>query len=181
MRIFKPIELGKVAKLTKQDLTDRLRSEIRFERTWIDAVADFLTSIFGTVGFLIGNIIFFAGWIYLNSPGSGFHVFDPFPYGLLTMAVSLEAIVLSIIVLITQNRQSKISEIRQKINFEVDVRAEEEITKVLKLQGLIIEHLGIERKRDPELARMEKKTDLGAIQRGIEQEKGNGPSLPKIF
>ena len=68
-------------KLTKQALTEKLRSEIRFNRNWIDVVADGMTVVFGTMAFLVVNAIFFAGWIFLNSPVSPFPLFDPFPFG----------------------------------------------------------------------------------------------------
>ncbi len=148
-------------------LSDRLRSQIRFEKTWMDEIADFCTNVFGSVWFLLLNAGVFVGWIVLNIPEFGFAPFDPYPFGLLTMAVSLEAIFLSIIVLISQNRQSRIADIRQRVNFEVDVRAEEEITKILKMLGDVQEHMGIG-KKDAELSRMEKKTDIGDIQKKVE-------------
>lgn len=147
---------------------EQLRSHISFEKTPIDSVADFFTNFFGSFWFLITNAVFFIGWIVLNTPEFGFIPFDPYPFGLLTMAVSLEAIFLSILVLMSQNRQSRMSDIRQRVNFEVDVRAEAEVTKVLKMLAEIQEHLGIQ-KKDPELHRMEKNIDLEKIQ--IEVEK----------
>lgn len=154
-------------KITRHSLAEGLRSQIKFEKTWMDEIADFCTNVFGSVWFLLLNATLFIGWIAVNIPAFGFVPFDPFPFGLLTMAVSLEAIFLSIIVLISQNRQSRIADIRQRVNFEVDVRAEDEITKILKMLGEIQEHLGI-RKKDAELARMEKKTNISAIQKKIE-------------
>ncbi|MBY0538919.1 DUF1003 domain-containing protein [Patescibacteria group bacterium] len=154
-------------KITRQVLNEVLRSQIKFEKTWMDEIADFCTSVFGSVWFLLINALLFVGWIIINIPEFGFVPFDPFPFGLLTMAVSLEAIFLSIIVLISQNRQSKIADIRQRVNFEVDVRAEDEITKILKMLSEIQEHLGI-RKKDSELNRMEKKIDISDIQKKVE-------------
>ncbi len=147
-----------------------LHSQIQFEHKWSDTVADLFTRYFGTVSFLILNILFFAVWLVLNTPEFGFVPFDPFPFGFLTMAVSLEAIFLSIIVLISQNRQSKIADIRQRIEFEVDVRAEEETTKILNMLHGLHKHLGIKTEKDGELERMERHMDLGEIQRSIEKE-----------
>ena len=56
--------------------------------------------------------------------------FDPFPFGLLTMIVSLEAIFLSIFVLISQNRQSEKDRVRSNIDYEVNVKAEMEIAQL---------------------------------------------------
>ena len=155
--------------LTREELTEKLHARIRFERRWSDRVADFLTHYFGTVLFLILNILFFAGWIILNTPWFGFIPFDPFPFGLLTMIVSLEAIFLSVIVLISQNRQNKVSDIRQRLELEIEVRAEEETTKVLQMIEQIHEHLGIKTKRGGELKQMEHHTDIEGIQRTLEK------------
>jgi uncharacterized membrane protein len=155
-------------KISGHVLHEHLRSHIKFEKTAVDSIADFFTSFLGSIWFLVLNGFLFVGWIILNTPEFGFTPFDPYPFGLLTMAVSLEAIFLSIVVLISQNRQSRIADIRQRVNFEVDVRSEAEITKVLKMLSEIQEHLGI-KKKDAELLRMEKKIDLEKIQAEVEK------------
>ena len=164
-----PQTITESPRLTKQVLTEGLRSRIRFERKWTDALADFFTEAFGTVTFLALNIVLFVGWIIYNIPYFGFTPFDPFPFSLLTTIVSLEAIVLSVIVLISQNRQSKITDIRQKVNFEVDVRAEEEVTKILELILELHKHMGIQHTDKREIARMKRPTDLGKIQEDVEK------------
>ncbi len=79
-------------------------------------------------------MIFFAAWICLNSSFiPGFKAFDPFPYGLLTMAVSLEAIVLSIFVLVSQNRAAQTATLRDELNLRINLIAEREITKILEI------------------------------------------------
>lgn len=132
-------------------------------------MADFLTGQFGTVWFLIWNAVVFIGWIEWNLGLFGLPIFDPFPFGLLTMLVSLEAIGLAIIVLISQNRQNKIADLRQQVDFEVDVRAEEEITKLLRMLHEVRDHLGLV-KKDRELMQMERRADIKQIQRDIERE-----------
>ena len=154
---------------TKQVLANGLRSRINFKRTAVDVVADSFTLAFGTLVFFGINVVFFAGWIILNGGWFGLTPFDPFPFSLLTMIVSLEAIFLSIIVLISQNRQSKIADIRQKVNFEIDVRTEEESTEILQLMSELHAHAGLKTKNVHELARMKQPSDLGEIQRHIEQ------------
>src|SRR5262245_29882673 len=109
--------------LTTEHLSAGLKSRIDFARTPAERIADFLTQSFGTVFFLLINLIFFALWLLINSGIVGIPEFDPPPYNLLTMVVSLEAIFLSIIVLMSQNRAGKIADIRQKMDFEIDVVA----------------------------------------------------------
>jgi uncharacterized membrane protein len=85
------------------------------------------------------------------------------------MTVSLEAIFLSIIVLISQNKQSKIADMRQQIDFEINVRAEEEISKILELVDELRKAQGI-RKKDPELEEMKKPINITQIQKAAEEQ-----------
>jgi uncharacterized membrane protein len=164
----RPKPISEHAHLTKETLAEHVHSHIRFERTWSDTVADFLTSLFGTAIFLTINILFFSFWIITNTPEFGFVPYDPFPYGLLTMIVSLEAIVLAVIILISQNRQGRIADIRQKMDFEIDVRVEEEVTKILEILQEIRVHTGSKPKADPDLARMTRVTDVEKIREALE-------------
>ena len=152
-------------------ITDHLshvKSHLAFHRTLLDKIADAFTQHFGSLWFLIVNAALFLGWIEWNLGWLGLPIFDPFPFGLLTMLVSLEAIFLAIIVLISQNRQSKTADIRQQIDFEVNVRAEAEVTRILRMLDEIHRHLAIS-KQDVELIEMERETDLGEIQEEIER------------
>src|SRR4051812_29301837 len=103
-------------------------------RSFLTQIADDLTSICGSTPFLIFHVIFFAGWVAINL---GYikqvRPFDPYPFGFLTMVVSLEAIFLSIFVLVSQNRSSYISTIRDEVHLGVNLIAEEEITKILEV------------------------------------------------
>ena len=138
-----------------------IKNGIKLEKSRMDKAADFMTAAFGTTTFLIANATFFLVWIIWNSSIiPGVTAFDPFPFGFLTMVVSLEAIFLSIIVLISQNRASQISDMRQELDFEVNVRAEEEITRIIKMLDEIHDHLGLDPNDDPELTKMKQKIDI---------------------
>lgn len=153
-------------KLTPDSLARGFRARIEASTRFTDKIADILTARFGTVGFLVLNAVFFLGWILWNNGYFGNEPFDPFPYGLLTMIVSLEAIFLAITVLITQNRQGKIADMRQQMDFEIDVRAENEITKILELLAELHRHEGLA-KKDRELEEMIKPTNLGKMEEDI--------------
>lgn len=155
--------------LTAEHLTEGLRSRIEFSTRWTDKVADFLTEKFGTTWFFIANFIVFVFWFAANNGYLGFPPFDPFPYNFLTMVVSLEAIFLAIIVLMSQNRASKVADIRQKMDFEINVRAEQEITKIIMLMERLHGHLGVNIRKDAELREMEQRIDLDAIRREAEK------------
>ena len=94
-------------------------------------VADRIAMFSGSVPFLIGNAVLFAGWIAVNLPISPF-VFDPYPFGFLTMSVSLEAIFLSIFVLISQNRQADKDRVKAEQDYRVNLKAELEIGILLR-------------------------------------------------
>lgn len=138
-------------------------------------IADYLTTSFGTISFFLLNAIVFALWIAINY---GYWpiipVFDPEPFNLLTMVVSLEAIFLSIIVLMSQNRQSYISTLREELDMQVNLIAEREITKILKLLRIIINHHGIILK-DKELEEMIKEIDTSYIERALEAQLNDKP------
>ncbi|MBI2595713.1 DUF1003 domain-containing protein [Candidatus Daviesbacteria bacterium] len=136
-------------------------------RSLLTQIADDLTAICGSTKFLIAHIIWFLAWILLNM---GYipqiTPFDPFPYGLLTMFVSLEAIFLSIFVLVSQNRSSYISSVREEVHLRVNLIAEEEITKILSILAEMRKEMGIKGK-DKELEEMMKRTDASYIERSI--------------
>jgi uncharacterized membrane protein len=102
--------------------------EAEDKRTTVQKVADWIADFSGSIPFLVLHIAFFAAWILLNVPRIPHApMFDPFPYGLLTMVVSLEAIFLSVFVLLSQNRQAAKERIRGDIEYEVNIKAEMEV------------------------------------------------------
>lgn len=154
------------ARLTSDLLSKSFGASLKAATSTADTIADALTRLFGTVGFLVLNAALFSVWVLLNLGFLPYEPFDPYPFGLLTMIVSLEAIFLSVIVLITQNRQSKIADLRQKMDFEIDVRAESEITKILQLLNELHRSAGLG-KDDEELQEMIQKTDIGKIEEEV--------------
>jgi uncharacterized membrane protein len=112
--------------------THRLDTRLRHERlvfarmrTSQDRFADAITALAGTMGFVYVHAVWFAVWIALNLGLFGsVAVFDPYPFGLLTMIVSLEAIFLSTFVMVSQNRQAARENVRADLDFETNLRAE---------------------------------------------------------
>jgi uncharacterized membrane protein len=99
----------------------------------LQKIADWLAWFSGSMPFLLSHTVWFAIWISLNTfilpkdPATGERGFDPFPFGLLTMIVSLEAIFLACFVLISQNRQAQKDKVRADIEYEVNIKAELEV------------------------------------------------------
>lgn len=138
-------------------------------RSFLTRFADRLTSVFGSTTFLILNALFFSIWIPINLNLTPITPFDPFPFGLLTMIVSLEAIFLSIFVLVSQNRTSYVDSLREELHLQVNLIAEEEITKILKVLAEIRQKVGIN-EEDPELDKMIKRINTNYIEKSIVEQ-----------
>ena len=136
----------------------RLRLDAARERGLQDRIADVITSFSGRMSFVYVHIIWFSAWILLNTGSFGVPPFDPFPYGLLTMIVSLEAIFLATFVLISQNRLSREAEHRADLDMHIGLLTEHELTRVLQMLDAIQDKLGIEDDEDNELADLEMET-----------------------
>jgi len=110
-----------------------------------DKVADGITGFAGNMKFVYFHVIWFGFWIAagLGLLGAGYE-FDKFPFGLLTMVVSLEAIFLSTFVMISQNRASEKSEIRSQLDYETDLQAEREIAIIMRTLVRIAEKDGVD-------------------------------------
>jgi uncharacterized membrane protein len=136
-------------------------------RSRIDAVAETLNAAASSTSFLLLHVAWFAIWIVWNTGAFGLAPFDPFPFGLLTMIVSLEAIALSIFVLMAQKRESAIAELREEMSLQVALRLEEEVTKTLQLVAGLYTRLGHKVAEDPELHEMLQPLDIEAIEREL--------------
>jgi uncharacterized membrane protein len=105
-----------------------VRNENALLRSLLDAqdlAAEKITNFAGSLTFVYIHAAWFGVWIALNIGLAGIdHEFDRFPFGLLTMIVSLEAIFLSTFVMVTQNRQAERSDIRSQLDFETNLRSE---------------------------------------------------------
>ena len=119
--------------------------EIQKFKTAEDKAADKITSFAGTMSFVYIHSVWFGVWILINLGllGAGIK-FDKFPFGLLTLIVSLEAIFLSTFVMISQNRQANAAEVRSELDYQVNVKAETEIDIVMKTLERIAKKQGVE-------------------------------------
>lgn len=137
------------------------------EQTPMQGIADWLTRVASSSGFFVFHVIGFAFWLFWNSTFSPFPKFDPFPYGFLTLVVSLEAIFLSIFVLMSQSRESAIGELREELTLQVNLRIEEEVTKTLHLVAGLYTRMGHTISEDPELREMLQPLDPAKIEREV--------------
>ncbi len=148
-----------------------IKAEHAAHRTRMDAFSETLTRAASSTPFLIIHALGFALWVMWNTgylPGA--HVFDPYPFGMLTMVVSLEAIFLSIFVLMTQNKEAAIAELREELTLQVNLRMEEEVTKTLHLVAGLYTRLGHTLAADPELEKMLEPLDPQEMERELTEQ-----------
>jgi CRP/FNR family transcriptional regulator, cyclic AMP receptor protein len=119
--------IRKADDLLRTRVSRNVNEEVEETLTPLIRMADWIAWFSGSMPFLALNIVWFTSWIIINTFDIGIRQFDPYPFGLLTMIVSLEAIFLSIFVLISQNRQAEKDRVRSNIDYEVNVKAEMEI------------------------------------------------------
>jgi uncharacterized membrane protein len=136
----------------------KLRVKADRDRKPQDRIADAITDFSGHLAFVYIHMIWFGSWVLLNMGLFGTKPFDPFPYGLLTMLVSLEAIFLSTFVLISQNRISEEAESRANLSLQIGLLTEHEVTRVLQMLDAIQDRMGIDNDEDSELADLEMET-----------------------
>jgi uncharacterized membrane protein len=105
-------------------------------------IADAVTAFTGSMTFVAIHAALFGGWIAWNAvPGTP--KFDPYPFVMLAMTASVEAIFLSTFVLISQNRQAEMSEKRAELDLQVNLLAEHEVTRLIELCECIAKRLDV--------------------------------------
>jgi uncharacterized membrane protein len=140
-------------------------------RTWSERLADTITNLFGSIIFFSINFIWFSLWMAINTGALPLvEPFDPYPFGLLTMIVSLEAIFLSIFVLLSQKRSAKIDALREEVDLQIDIITEQELTKIMHLLVKLLEKNGIDTSKDLELQEMLKQLNTSKIEKVLEQQ-----------
>lgn len=146
-------------------------AKLKHHRTWPERLADDINRLAGSFGFFVLNVFIFVLWILVNTGQIPIlPIIDPYPFTFLTMLVSLEAIFLSVFVLMSQNRASNIDSLREEIHLHINQIAEREITKALKLLVEIRDKVVASPTPDPELNQMLKAVDTASIEKQVEKE-----------
>jgi uncharacterized membrane protein len=138
------------------------------ERTIGDRVADGFAHVIGSWKFIIIQSAVLAVWVILNVIAYIKH-WDPYPFILLNLALSFQAAYASPIIMMSQNRQARLSERRNHLDLQVNLLAEQESTETLRLLRAICDKLGIECVDADETA-LEETTKPNAIVKEIEKK-----------
>jgi CRP/FNR family transcriptional regulator, cyclic AMP receptor protein len=130
----------KADELLRTRVSRNLNEEIMVHSNILQRISDLLAWFSGSMPFLITHSLWFLTWISLNTFILS-QPFDAFPFGLLTMIVSLEAIFLACFVLISQNRQAEKDKVRADIEYEVNIKAELEVAHLHEKTDRIYENM----------------------------------------
>jgi CRP/FNR family cyclic AMP-dependent transcriptional regulator len=130
----------KADELLRTRVSRNVNEEMEEHSTALQHIADWIAWFSGSMPFLMLNAAWFIIWIILNTMPGIYH-FDQYPFGLLTMIVSLEAIFLSCFVLVSQNRQAEKDRVRADIEYEVNVKAELEVAHLHEKTDRIYENM----------------------------------------
>jgi uncharacterized membrane protein len=146
-----------------------LEREAIHDRSRLDRITDAITATAGSPMFIAVHGVWFVTWIAVNlarrSP------FDPFPFNLLTLAVSLEAIFLTGFVLMTQNRMTRQADKRAHLDLQVNLLAEEELTAMLQMLQALCQRAGVSVDLGNErIAELLKDTDIHEIAVAVDRE-----------
>ena len=149
-----------------------LRRDADRRRSIQDRIADAITNFSGSMAFLYLHVVWFGLWVAVNKKMiHGIPAFDPYPFNFLTMVVSLEAIFLSTLVMISQNRSASQSDERADLDLQIDMLGEYEITKILQLVTAIGKKLEIAGCEDEELLQLEKTVMPAEVLKEMAQRK----------
>jgi uncharacterized membrane protein len=149
-------EVDGVMRRNIQALLD-VRRRVEQEKTLEARIADRITRFTGSMTFVCLHALLFGGWIIVNlGLIPGLSPFDPFPFVMLAMVASVEAIFLSTFVLISQNRMAAMADRRADLDLQVNLLTEHEVTRLIELVDAIARQLGVHSGRGPHLEELKK-------------------------
>jgi len=147
-----------------------LEHEALARRTTAETFSDFVVSEGGRPWVIALHALWFGAWMLWNSGRvPGIRAFDPYPYMGLTTIVSLEAIFLSLFILVSQNRATRRADERAHLDLQINLMAEREATKMLHLLQALCAHHGLAEAADSEVHEMLRKTEPATIARELEK------------
>lgn len=141
------------------------------QRSPMERFTDAVTNLAGSRTFIIAHAVWFAAWMFFNRmPGT----YDPYPYSLLNVLVSLEAIFLTSFVLMTQNRMNRQADRRAHLDLQVNLLAEQELTTILQMLYALCRKAGTcARVGDAPVQQLLKETDIIQLAEVLEKELGD--------
>ena len=155
----------RTASPTLRNITEICELERKsLERRSLSArIGDAIATQAGKMWFIALHLAWFGVWLLLNMKAKGATTFDPFPFSLLTMIVSLESIFLSLFILMSENRSRIQADQRNHLDLQINLLAEDENTKILQMLQALCESHKLAIAADPEIKAMTQRTDIKSV------------------
>src|ERR1700728_3612273 len=123
----------------------KLEQDALERRTIAERISEAIAKFIGSVAFLLLQLLLVLTWSAINlNVIPGVRPFDPFPFGILALVISSESVILTIFVLMSQNRMTRQAERRSHLDLQVGMLSEQELTTMLEMQQKICRHLGVD-------------------------------------
>ena len=149
----------------------QLEHDVLHRRTWTERFSENTVKFIGSIAFLLLNVLLMLGWTLINlTLIPGLTPFDRFPFGILALVVSSESIILTIFVLISQNRLMRQSEKRAHLDLQVGLLAEQELTAVVQMLQKLCEHAGVNVDYSKHAETFGEATDVHKIARELDEK-----------
>lgn len=162
-------QLDPITEKNVEAIADMEKKSI-LNRTLGERIAGRLMGVAGSVVFIVLHVISFTLWIGLNlGLMPGVSPWDPFPFSFLTLVVSLEAIFLSLLVLMAQNRLTKDADKRAQLDLQINMLAEQESTATLQMLEKICQHLGVSYEAE-EQQQLAQNTDVNMLAKTLDEK-----------
>lgn len=166
---------GNIRKSAQEILN--VRHEVRRRESPGAVLVDRIGRGLGRPGFFFTMLVTHVGWVVLNLPVFPWQPWDPYPFVLLATITSAEAPLLALVVLMHQQREHRIGELREETSLQVALHVEREATMILRLLRELQEHAGAQSAQDPALLdRMKEFMDprvlMGALEQGLDRDEG---------
>ena len=150
----------------------QMETSLEERRTVVDRIADVIGGFSGSMTFVFLHLLWFIAWFVINTLPLGIKHFDPYPFILLAMVVSVEGVLLSTFVLMKQNRMQARIDVRDQLDLQINLLSEKEVTKTLQLLRAICDKLEIQpsAEDDRELSEMASTTSVDTLAARIQDE-----------
>jgi uncharacterized membrane protein len=170
-RFWSPMADAREPSVTSQVTEENIRTVARLEqaamhhRTLGERVSDRLVRLMGSIGFVLLHIVGLAVWFAINLRlVPGVRPFDPFPFGILTLIVSTEGVLLALFILVSQNSMNRQADQRAHLDLQISLLAEQETTKILQMLHALSEHAGlVDESSREEVERLAQGTDIAVL------------------
>jgi uncharacterized membrane protein len=147
----------------------KLEREVLNQQTTVDRVTAVITRVTGSATFIVVHAVWFVTWMVLNTTR---YTFDAYPFQLLNLVVALEAVFLTSVVLMTQNRMAQLADRRAHLDLQINMLAEQELTAMLHMLHGLCTNAGVTVSiRDERVQQLLEETDIQKIAVALDRER----------